>query len=241
MENMFSGCKKLKQIFGLDRINTSKVTNMFGIFNGTRITDFSFINNWSTPKLSNVNGMFSNNSALEAITLPDWFKNPTITNVCSLFSNCTNLKEIHNFDWGTRFNMNGTTTTYPNSVFSGCASLETIEDINMNYTSILGTQHNGNGVNNDYWIGLAWELFKSSQKLKNINFTGTVTLYSQLKALRFFINCDVSNFTLQTWQSFVDTLPSTSDSYTIRVNKGLATVPSSIVAQLTNKGYTLTA
>ena len=241
MEHMFKDCKKLKQIFGLDRINKSKVTNMYHMFNGTRITDFSFINNWSAPKLSNVNGMFGNNTALESITLPDWFKLSTITDTSSLFLGCSNLKEIHNFDWGTRFSLSGSTLTYPSSVFNGCTSLETVEDVNMNYTSILGTQHNGNGVNSDSWIGAAWELFKSSQKLKNINFTGTVTLYSTVKELRFFLNCDVSNFTLQTWQSFVDTLPSTSDSYRVRINKGFATIPSSIVTQLTNKGYTLTA
>jgi hypothetical protein len=150
---------------------------------------------------------------------------------------------VGNYAWKkmkVNFNMNGSDSTYPSSVFRNCSSLETIEDVNMNYTSILGTQHGGNGVNSSYWVGVAWELFKSSQKLKNINFTGTVTLYSQVKGLAFFLNCDVSNFTLQTWQSFVDTLPSTSDSHTVRVNKGLAAIPDSIISQITNKGYSLT-
>ena len=110
----------------------------------------------------------------------------------------------------------------------------------MDYTSILGSQHGGNAVNSEYWITAAWALFQWTEKLKNITFTGTVTLYSTVKVLQFFFNCDVSNFTLQTWQSFVNTLPSTTEPYRIKVNKGLATIPSSIVSQLTDKGYTLT-
>ena len=239
LSNAFSGCSSLTTIIGISEINTSKVTNMNNMFNGTRITDFSFINNWSVPKLTNVSGMFAN-TALESITLPDWFKNSTITNVSSLFSGCTNLKEVYNFDWSTHFNLNGSNSTYPKTVFDDCKSLETIEVVNMDYTSILGTQHGGNPVNTDYWVYQAWALFQQLEKLKNITFTGTVTLYSKVKELRFFLNCNVSNFTLQTWQSFVDTLPSTTDSYRIKVNKGLATIPSSIVSQITAKGYTLT-
>ena len=240
MNSMFSGCTSLTDCSFLEKSDLSEITNMENTFNGTSISDFSFLNTLNVAKVRTIHSMLANNKKIISITCPDWFKLSTMTTTSSLFSGCSNLKEIRNFDWGTHFSLSGSTSMYPSSVFSGCTSLETIEDVNMNYTSILGTQHGGNGVNNDYWTLLAWELFQSLPKLKNINFTGTVTLYSTVSELRFFVNCEVRDFTLQTWQSFVDTLPFTNDSHTIRVNKGLATIPDSIVSQITNKGYTLT-
>ena len=204
------------------------------------LNNIDFLNNCNFNSVTNVQGFFQNCTSLINVTLPDWFKNPTITNVGSLFSGCTNLKEIHNFDWNGHFTLSGSLAIYPRSVIEKCYALTTIEDINMNYTSILGTQHQGFGVTNDAWAYAAWSIFTSLNNLQNINFTGTVTLYEARKDLRFFYDCDVSKFTLGTWQSFVDTLPVTTDSYTIPVRKGLATIPDSIVSQITSKGYTLT-
>ena len=201
--------------------------------------DIDFLNNCNFNSVTNVQGFFQNCTSLINVTLPDWFKNPNITNVGSLFSGCTNLKEIHNFDWNGHITLSGSYQVYPRSIIS-CSSLTTIEDINMDYTSILGTQHGGNAITNDYWVGMAWEIFYWLRNLQNINFTGTVTLYESVKVLRFFNECDVSKFTLETWQSFVDTLPVTTGSYSIKVNVGLATIPDSIVSQITTKGYTLT-
>ena len=221
--------------------DVSNLTSANDVFKGTKITDFTPINNWNVPKLTTVQGMFSGNNVLKTITLPDWFKNPTITNIGSLFTSCSNLKEVHNFDWGGHITLSGSYNVYPRSVFQSCSTLTTIEDVNMDYTSILGTQHGGNAITNDYWRGLAWNIFSWVSNLQNINFTGTVTLYDSVKELRFFLDCDVSKFTLNTWQSFVNTLPITTGAYTIKVNKGLATIPDTIVSQITEKGYTLTA
>ena len=242
MNSMFAQTG-LSSIEGCANWDVSNVTNMDYAFVGTSIIDFSFLNNWTpnTSKNISVRGLFKDNKALTSITLPDWFNNDNVKNKNALFNRCSSLKEIHNLDWRTNMTLSGNDENYPKSIFGGCSSLITIESVNMDYTSILGTQHGGNAVTNDYWITAAWAIFQGNNKLKNITFTGTVTLYSKVKDLRFFLNCDVSNFTLQTWQSFVDTLPSTTESYRIGVNKkGLDTIPSSIVSQLTNKGYTLT-
>ena len=265
VELMYRGCTLLTDI-NLSNWNTNKFKNLNNFltntnissieslsnwnlpnliyareaFKGTKITDFSPLNSWTVPKLSDVQGMFSGNTALQSITVPDWFKNSTITNIGSLFWQCTNLKEIHNFDWNGHFNSGDAVGSFPLSVIERCTALTTIEDINMNYTSILGTKHDGLPVTDDYWSRLAWNIFENLNNLQNINFTGTVTLYESVKVLRFFADCDVSKFTLETWQSFVDTLPITTDSYAIKVKKGLATIPETIVSQITNKGYTLT-
>lgn len=238
--NNFLTNTNISSIESLSNWNLPNLIYAWEAFKGTKITDFSPLNSWTVPKLSDVQGMFSDNTALQSITVPDWFKNSTITNVGSLFFNCSNLKEIHNFDWNGHFNSGDAVGSFPLSVIERCTALTTIEDINMNYTSILGTKHDGLPVTDDYWSRLAWNIFENLNNLQNINFTGTVTLYESVKVLRFFVNCDVSKFTLETWQSFVDTLPITTDSYAIKVNKGLATIPDTIVSQITNKGYTLT-
>ena len=239
--SMFNGCRSVRDFSCITDIDFSLVTNAKEMFKDCwLLNNIDFLNNCNFNSLTDIQGFFQNCTSLTNVTLPDWFKNPTITNVGSLFSGCTNLKEIHNFDWNGHFTLSGSLAVYPRSVIEKCNSLTTIEDINMDYTSILGTQHQGYGVTNDTWSMAAWGIFQHLNNLQNINFTGTVTLYEARKNLRFFCDCDVSKLTLETWQSFVDTLPSTTDSYTIQVNKGLATIPDSIVSQITTKGYTLT-
>ena len=241
ISNLFTGCTSIIDFSFLEKCDFSEITNMQSVFHATSISDFSFLNNLNVTKVVNINSLLRSNKNLTSITCPDWFRLSTINNMGSLFADCSNLKEIHNFDWNGHFTLSGSLEVYPRSVIEKCNSLTTIEDINMDYTSILGTQHGGNAINNDYWVGLAWNIFSWVSNLQNINFTGTVTLYDSVKELRFFLDCDVSKFTLNTWQSFVNTLPITTGSYTIKVNKGLATIPDTIVSQITEKGYTLTA
>lgn len=238
---MFNGCRSVRDFSCLANIDFSLVKNAREMFKDCwLLNNIDFLNNCNFNSLTEATGFFQNCTSLIDVTLPNWFKSETLKNVGSLFSGCTNLKEIHNFDWNGHFTLSGSVSVYPRSVMEQCTALTTIEDINMNYTSILGSQHGGIPVTNDYWAGLAWNIFSNLNNLQNINFTGTVTLYETKKRLNFFENCNVSKFTLETWQSFVDTLPVTTGSYTIPVNKGLATIPSSIVSQITNKGYTLT-
>lgn len=240
ISNLFTSCTSIIDFSFLEKCDFSEITNMQNVFNNTRISDFSFLNNLNVTKVVNINSLLRSNKNLTSITCPDWFKLSTITDSGALFADCSNLKEVHNLDWSTHFNLSDTASAYPCSVIEKCYALTTIEDINMDYTSILGTQHEGYGVTNDFWSGQAWNIFNSLNNLQNIKFTGTVTLYEARKKLDFFYNCDVSKFTLETWQSFVNTLPVTTGSYTIRVNKGLATIPDTIVSQITAKGYTLT-
>ena len=77
--------------------------------------------------------------------------------------------------------------------------------------------------------------------IENINFIGTITLYPERKVIDTFWDCDCTKFTLETWQSFTDTLPTTAETYTVKLGaKSLASIPDSIVIQIQNKGYTLT-
>ena len=238
---MFSGCRSVRDFSCLANIDFSLVTHAREMFKDCwLLNNIDFLNNCNFDSLTEATGFFQNCISLINVTLPNWFKSESLKYVGSLFSGCTNLKEIRNFDWNGHITLGGSFIYYPRSVIEKCNALTTIEDINMDYTSILGTQHSGNGITNDAWSSQAWNIFNSLNNLQNINFTGTVTLYEARKKLDFFYNCDVRKFTLETWQSFVDTLPVTTVPYPIIVNIGLATIPDTIVSQITEKGYTLT-
>lgn len=238
---MFSGCRSVRDFSCLANIDFSLVTHAREMFKDCwLLNNIDFLNNCNFDSLTEATGFFQNCKSLINVTLPNWFKSESLKYVGSLFSGCTNLKEIHNFDWNGHITLSGSFIYYPRSVIEKCNALTTIEDINMDYTSNLGTQHSGIGITNDAWSSQAWNIFNSLNNLQNIKFTGTVTLYEARKKLDFFYNCDVRKFTLETWQSFVDTLPVTTDSCPIIVNIGLATIPDTIVSQITEKGYTLT-
>lgn len=240
MNNLFTGCKSLTSVDCIKDWDVSNVNNMSWMFGGTSIEDFSFLNNWNPKSLKNVIGMFKENTALTSITLPDWFNSDNIKDKTCLFQRCSSLQEVHNLDWRTNMTLSGSLPTYPRTTFEGCTSLTTIESVNMDYTSILGTQHGGNGITNDYWSSFAWQIFNGLNKLTDINFKGTITLYPARKIIDTFVNCDCTKFTLETWQSFTDTLPTTAETYTIKFGtKSLASIPDSIVVQIQNKGYTL--
>ena len=240
MNNLFTSCNSLTSLDCIKDWDVSNVNNMSWMFGGTSIEDFSFLNNWNPKSLKNVIGMFKENTALTSITLPDWFNSDNIKDKTCLFQRCSSLQEVHNLDWRTNITLSGSLPTYPRTTFEGCTSLTTIESVNMDYISILGTQHGGNGITNDYWSSFAWQIFNGLNKLTDINFKGTITLYPARKIIDTFVNCDCTKFTLETWQSFTDTLPTTAETYIIKFgDKSLASIPDSIVVQIQNKGYTL--
>ena len=66
---MFGGCHKLKEIVGIDKFNTSKVTNMSGMFNECHEIEYIDLSNFNTSNITNMSYMFNNCNKLKYLSL----------------------------------------------------------------------------------------------------------------------------------------------------------------------------
>ena len=125
MSSMFEGCEKIKSIYGLKNLDTSKVISMKNMFyecqNLIKLPDMS---NWNTSNIINMEGMFNNNKQLKII--PDISKWDTskVNSMMSMFNNCESLKSLPDIS-----NWNITNTIDLRYMFSNCSNLTTLPDI----------------------------------------------------------------------------------------------------------------
>lgn len=144
----FRTCYALEEIVGLDKINTSAMTEItetfyqckslkgeldlrnFDVSNATKARQFLTeskvskvdISNWDTSKITDMYYMFYNNSNLQEILLPDNFGSASKTFNC-MFSGC----DLRSID-GTKFNTSSVNDSYDfNSMFSNNKNIEEID------------------------------------------------------------------------------------------------------------------
>ena len=153
MKGMFIECHKLKQIIGIDKFNTMKVTNMQGMFqrcrvlesldltnfNTINVTNMSFmfnycckikqiigINKLNTIKVNNFSCMFQRCYELESLDLSSFNAN-NVNNMRGMFNKCQKLKEIigiGKFDTSKVYSMFG--------IFNECNELKYLDLSNFN-------------------------------------------------------------------------------------------------------------
>ena len=150
IEEMFYGCRALKNIDDLKYLNTREIKNFSNIFFGCNsLTNINALENWDVSKGINFQGMFSEcSSLLDIKPLKTWkvsngsnFKNmfyncQSLTNLTPLedwnvhkntkfsymFSKCCLLKDLNGLEfWNVS---NGKTF---DNMFAGCKSLSNIE------------------------------------------------------------------------------------------------------------------
>ena len=86
---------KIKTITFPSNIDTSKVTNMDGMFYGCNMLTTLDLTGFNTANVSSMQAMFKNCSKLEEIKLdPTKFTDDSLTNVFRMFDNCNALKQI---------------------------------------------------------------------------------------------------------------------------------------------------
>ena len=144
----FKGCSQLSEIVGLEKINTSAITKFndffsscyslkgdldlttFDVSNGTEARYFITysqvnkidISNWDTSKMVNLEYMFSYNSQLKEVLLPDNFGSAN-KSFYGMFTNC----DLRSID-GTKFNTSSANYQYDfYNMFSGNKNIEEID------------------------------------------------------------------------------------------------------------------
>lgn len=125
----------LTSISGMENLNTSEVTEMFGMFaycSALRTLDLSHFN---TEKVTTMNALFFGCEAMESLDLSS-FDTKNVTNMGSMFSGCKALTSLSLTNFDTR------SVTSMGSMFSGCKaltslSLSNFDTRNVKYMSFM--------------------------------------------------------------------------------------------------------
>ena len=87
----FYDMEKLQSITGMEYLNTSEVTNMFGMFGVCKKMKILDLSSFNTAKVNNMGGMFVECSNLQTIYVGSDWSTTAVTYSVQMFLNCTNL------------------------------------------------------------------------------------------------------------------------------------------------------
>ncbi|PXY85111.1 MucBP domain-containing protein [Lactobacillus melliventris] len=103
---MFDYLSSLTEIEGLDQVDTSEVTNMYGMFSSCESLEHLDLSNFNTKKVTNMAHMFSSCYKLSSIDLHS-FDTSSVTDMSFMFVLCTSLTslDLRNFNTAKVTNM----------------------------------------------------------------------------------------------------------------------------------------
>ena len=127
MSSMFAYCNMLTSL-DLKNFNTQNVTNMGEMFCRTSLTSLD-LKNFNTQNVTNMYGMFAYCNMLTSLDLKN-FNTQNVTNMGGMFYGCAALTslDLKNFNTQNVTNMGG--------MFSGCTSLTSLDLKNFNTKNV---------------------------------------------------------------------------------------------------------
>ena len=127
----FKGFSAMTTFAGADVLDTSKVTNMIGLFENCTVLTSLDLSTWDTSKVNSMWGTFNNCKALASVgDLSEW-NTSNVTNMCIMFKDCTALTNMGDLS---KWNTSDVTTT--NSMFYNCGSLTNLNLSNWDTSNI---------------------------------------------------------------------------------------------------------
>ena len=135
LQSWFEGCKNLKEIKGLENLNTSKVTGMSYTFAGCSSLTSLDLRKLDTSNLHYVRYMFDGCTNLKSIDIST-FNTSQIRSFEYMFRNCLSLTSLNfkEFDFG---NADSNLYDQVKGMFAGCSSLKSIDLTKFKNTSKL--------------------------------------------------------------------------------------------------------
>lgn len=120
---------KLTNIEGLEKLNTSKTTNMFSMFGDTSIKELD-LNSWDTSNVTDMGWMFKDSCNLTNLHIDKW-KTSELRSTEMMFCRCEKLEDLDVSNWNLE-NLYNTT-----GMFAGCESLKKLDVSNWNVSNVL--------------------------------------------------------------------------------------------------------
>jgi len=125
----FCDYRALKQIEGLEYLNTSEVKDMCGMFCGCSALTSLDLQHFNTQNVTDMNSMFFGCAALTSINLKN-FNTHYVTDMSWMFSDCAALTSID------LKNINTQNVTDMSAMFLGCTALTSIDLKNFNTQNV---------------------------------------------------------------------------------------------------------
>ena len=123
---LFFNCKNLKEIKGLEYLNTKNVVNMAGTFEGCEnLKEINGLNNFVTSNVVSMYAMFWNCYNLENLDVSN-FDTRKVGSFESMFNGCKSLKEIKGLN-----DFNGSVAYEFSEMFYGCSNLIVLDVSNF--------------------------------------------------------------------------------------------------------------
>ena len=131
MRYLFIQCESLKKVEFIS-IDTSKVTNMEGMFSGCKSLESIDLSNFNNSKVENMGGVFERCSKLKEIKGLNKINTSKVTNMSNMFSECSELEylDLSNFDTSK--------VRYMNCMFKWMFKLKEIKGLsNFNTSNVI--------------------------------------------------------------------------------------------------------
>ena len=175
----FCDYRALKQIEGLEYLNTSEVKDMCGMFCGCSALTSLDLQHFNTQNVTDMNSMFFGCAALTSINLKN-FNTQNVTDISWMFHHCAALTSID------LNNFNTQNVTDMSWMFSDCAALTSIDLNNFNTKNVT------------YMRGMFSDCAAlTSIDLKNINTQNVTDMSGMFLGCAALTSIDLKNFNTQ--------------------------------------------
>ena len=136
------GVMSLQTIVGIEKFDTSKVTDMTYMFQYcSNLTNLD-LSKWNVSRVSNMQGIFINNSSLVSIDMSGW-DTSSVNNMRSMFNGCSGLTSLDLSSFNT------SSVNDMRYMFSSCTSLRNIYVSELWSTNAVSLTNSGNMFNGD--------------------------------------------------------------------------------------------
>ena len=203
--SLFFGFSKITTIDSIENFDTSKITNMTGIFYNMSNLQVLDLKSFNTSRVTNMQSMFYGCSSLTSLDLSS-FDTTELINVSMMFSNMSNLQEINLSNW--KFNDKISSSFVMNSGLSKNLKIENFILKNVDTSNVTNMYSMFSGFNDNSKLTT---LDLSSFNTKNV--TRMVAMFAGSSHLQ---ELDLSNFDTSNVVNFNNMFTSTNKLKTIK-------------------------
>lgn len=146
----------LREIRGIENLNTSKVTTMYGMFfYCVNLTNLD-LKRWNVSNVTNMNNMFKNCKGLTSLDLSNWNVGK-VTNMSYMFDDASNITTLNLTGWDTK------SVTNMTSMFSNMNNVTSIAGMsNFDTSKVTSFKSMFSGMNNCTTADLSNWVFNES-------------------------------------------------------------------------------
>ena len=126
----FRGCRELKEVIGLENLNTAQTSDMDSMFKDCSSLVSIDLSSFDTTQVSDMKSVFSGCSALTALDLSS-FQTTRVEKMSSMFSGCSSLKALD------LSSFNGRAVENMENMFADCTALTHL-DLSYFYPKNVG-------------------------------------------------------------------------------------------------------